>query len=75
MSSISILDAQTQFGKILARAEAGESIVLTRDDQPVVQVLPATREPSPKKIAQAVDALFALQEQIRQRTNGEPLTD
>jgi prevent-host-death family protein len=37
---ISIADAEADFDAVLARVEAGETIILTRDGQPVVCITP-----------------------------------
>jgi len=40
MKSVNIHDAKTQFSKLVHRTEAGESIVIARDGQPVAMLIP-----------------------------------
>jgi len=37
---VKIHEAKTQLSKLIARAEAGEEIVIARDDKPVVKLTP-----------------------------------
>ncbi len=43
---VSIADAKTRVSELLARAEAGEEIVIARDDRPVVRLAPVESPPS-----------------------------
>ncbi len=50
MATVTIHEAKTQLSKLIARAEAGEEIVIARGKQPVVRLAPvegkkARREP------------------------------
>ncbi|MBV8799421.1 MAG: type II toxin-antitoxin system prevent-host-death family antitoxin [Alphaproteobacteria bacterium] len=47
MAVVKIHEAKTNLSKLIARAEAGEEIVIARGDKPVVKVVPV--EPVPKK--------------------------
>ncbi len=40
MDSVSIHDAKTHFSKLVHRTEAGESIVISRDGEPVAMLIP-----------------------------------
>lgn len=46
--SVTIHQAKTHLSKLVARAEAGEEIVLARGDTPVAKIVPL--EPRPKKV-------------------------
>ncbi|WP_395714025.1 type II toxin-antitoxin system Phd/YefM family antitoxin [Reyranella sp.] len=46
MATYSIHAAKTNLAKLIARAEAGEEIVLTRGRKPVVRIVPFSRSPS-----------------------------
>ncbi|HEX8654877.1 MAG TPA: type II toxin-antitoxin system prevent-host-death family antitoxin [Allosphingosinicella sp.] len=39
-------DAKSRFSELLARAEAGETIVIRRHGRPVAKLVPATKQPS-----------------------------
>jgi prevent-host-death family protein len=40
MTTVKIHEAKTNLSKLIARAEAGEEIVIARDDKPVVKLTP-----------------------------------
>ena len=40
MTIVKIHEAKTQLSRLIARAEAGEEIVIARDDKPVVKLIP-----------------------------------
>jgi prevent-host-death family protein len=40
MATVKIHEAKTQLSKLIARAEAGEEIIIARDDKPVVKLTP-----------------------------------
>ena len=44
MATVKIHDAKTQLSRLIARAEAGEEIVIARGDKPVVKLVPVERE-------------------------------
>jgi prevent-host-death family protein len=48
MATVKIHEAKTNLSKLIARAEAGEEIVIARDDKPVVKIVavePKKRRP------------------------------
>jgi prevent-host-death family protein len=45
MAVVKIHDAKTNLSKLIARVEAGEEIIIARDDKPVAKLVPA----EPKK--------------------------
>jgi prevent-host-death family protein len=47
MPTFTIHDAKTNLSKLVARAEAGEEIVLARGKDPVAKIVPVT--PKPKR--------------------------
>ncbi len=49
MVTVTIHQAKTQLSKLVARAEAGEEIIMARGKEPVVRLAPvAERTPLPK---------------------------
>lgn len=49
MATVSITAAQNTLPQLVARAEAGEEIVLARGDQPVAKIVPVQPAPQPTK--------------------------
>lgn len=49
MAIYTIHAAKTNLSKLVARAEAGEEIVLARGKEPVVKIVPVTKKPKPKR--------------------------
>ena len=45
MATVTIHEAKTQLSKLIARAEAGEEIVIARGKEPVVRLAPVTLKP------------------------------
>jgi prevent-host-death family protein len=45
METLSIHDAQSRLAELVAKAEAGETVVLTRNGAPVAEIVPAPRKP------------------------------
>ena len=49
MPTYTIHAAKTNLSKLVARAEAGEEVVLARGKDPVVKIVPVTAVPKPKR--------------------------
>ena len=49
MTIVKIHEAKTHLSQLIARAEAGEEIVIARGDQPVVRLTPVTKA-KPKRV-------------------------
>jgi len=49
MTSISVFDAKAQFSALIARAEAGEEIVISRHGRPAVRLVPASTTTAPRR--------------------------
>ncbi len=61
MESIGLFDAKTHLSELVARAERGEEVVITRHNKPVAKLVPVGR---PRRAAiagrrAAIDALLA----------------
>ncbi|HYN77045.1 MAG TPA: type II toxin-antitoxin system prevent-host-death family antitoxin [Lamprocystis sp. (in: g-proteobacteria)] len=52
--TINIHEAQTQLSALVARAEAGEEIVIARANKPVVRLVPVTPAPQ-RRLGEAKD--------------------
>ena len=49
MATVTIHQAKTQLSKLIARAEAGEEIVIARGKEPVVKLTPVTTQAPRRK--------------------------
>jgi prevent-host-death family protein len=49
MKPVTIHQAKTNLSKLIARAEAGEEVVIARGNQPVVKLVPI-EAPKPKRV-------------------------
>ncbi len=49
MATVTIHAAKTNLSKLIARAEAGEEIVIARGKEPVVRLTPVTEKPLKRK--------------------------
>jgi len=48
MTIVTVHAAKTQLSKLIARAEAGEEVIIARRDRPVVRLVPV-EQPKPKR--------------------------
>lgn len=49
MTVVSVFDAKAQFSALLARAEAGEEIVISRHGRPAVRLVPVAERSQPRR--------------------------
>lgn len=47
MTTMNVYEAKSAFSRLLARAEAGETIVIARNGKPIAQFGPIREEPRP----------------------------
>lgn len=66
MASISSLEAKTHFGKLLARVERGEEVVITKHDRPVARVVPMG-DGGGASVCKVIDGIFAFRAQVKAR--------
>jgi prevent-host-death family protein len=59
MATVKIHDAKTQLSRLIARAEAGEEIVIARGDKPVVRLVPVVK-PHPRRAAGRLKGKFVI---------------
>jgi prevent-host-death family protein len=52
-ATINIHEAKTQLSALVARAEAGEDIVIARANKPVVRLVPVTPAPVQRRLGEA----------------------
>ena len=62
MHAVGLFDAKTHFSEYVARAEAGEEVIIMRHNKPVAKLvsLNAKPTPSPKKTPKFVQRTFNL---------------
>lgn len=60
---ISLAEAESQLGELVRRAEAGDEVVLTRDGQPAVRLVPVA---TPVLTEETIEARQKLMEEIWQ---------
>ncbi len=51
MGHVSLVEAETHLAELVARAEAGESILISRHGKPVVQLTRVSQPPDPIDVA------------------------
>ena len=71
MQAIGLFEAKTHFSQYVARAEAGEEVIIMRHNKPVAKLvsLNAKPEPRPKKIPKFVQRTFSLGPLLVSQTN------
>ena len=57
MGSIGLFEAKTHLSELIARAERGEEVVITRHNKPVAKLVPIGR--APRTVAQRRQAALA----------------
>ena len=66
MQAVGLFDAKTHFSQYVARAEAGEEVIIMRHNKPVAKIVPLTARPSAIEIPKYVQRTFDM---------GVPLVD
>ena len=74
MTTITAVEAKTQFGDLLDRVSKGEEIVIARHEKPIARLIPEG-ENSLTEVKQAVDDLRALRAEISKRRRGKGFSD
>lgn len=62
MASIGLFEAKTHLSELVARAERGEEVVITRHNRPVAKLVPMARVPARSAAQRRERALAALQQ-------------
>ena len=66
MQSVGLFDAKTHFSEYVARAEAGEEVIITRHNKPVAKIVPLHARPAVLEIPKFKQRTFDM---------GTPLVD
>jgi prevent-host-death family protein len=75
-NTVGLFEAKTHLSELVARAEAGEEVIITRHNKPVAMLVPVADAPQfdVKRRRAAIAGLEALREQLR-RAHGSMTTD
>jgi prevent-host-death family protein len=75
METVGLFEAKTHLSELVARAEQGEEVIITRHNKPVAKLVPIG-EVSPELVAQRLKAIEAMQAIGRGiAARGGPVTD
>ena len=58
MHAVGLFDAKTHLSEYVARAEAGEEVIITRHNKPVAKIVPLHAKAVPQKIPKFVQRTF-----------------
>ncbi len=61
METVGLFEAKTHLSKLIARAERGEEVIITRHNRPVAKLVPITTEISPELYRKRLEILAELQ--------------
>ena len=77
VQSVGLFDAKTHLSELVSRVEAGEEIVITRHNKPVVRLVAVQAVPGVDKARRraAIEALQRLGDDIRRGGGGAPIPD
>jgi prevent-host-death family protein len=74
METVGLFEAKTHLSELIARAERGEEVIITRHNKPVAKLVPIS-EVSPELVARRRKALVELQAIGREMiARGGPIT-
>ncbi len=75
--SIGLFEAKTHLSELVSRVEAGEEIVITRHNKPVVRLVAMEAAPAVDKARRraAIKAMLALGEELRREGGAPPIPD
>jgi prevent-host-death family protein len=62
METVGLFEAKTHLSELIARAERGEEVVITRHNKPVAKLVPVQRKTRGRSDARRSQALAALQQ-------------
>jgi prevent-host-death family protein len=66
MQAVGLFEAKTHLSEYVARAEAGEEVIITRHNKPVAKIVPLNARPAPLEIPKFKQRTFNM---------GAPLVD
>jgi prevent-host-death family protein len=75
METVGLFEAKTHLSELIARAERGEEVIITRHNKPVAKLVPITTEISPELYRKRLEILAELQAVGREiAKRGGPIT-
>ena len=69
MHAVGLFDAKTHLSKYVARAEAGEEVIITRHNKPVAKLVPLNAQPVPREIPKFKQRTFDMGPLLVSETN------
>ena len=75
MTDVSIRDLRNHGGEVVTRVQAGETLTVTRDGQPVAQIVPLDRAPLNREIVLARWRLLPAIDETRFRADVDSVID
>ena len=69
MQIVGLFDAKTHLSEYIARAEAGEEVIITRHNKPVAKIVPIYAKPSLQEIPKFVQRTFNMGPLLVSQTN------
>ena len=69
MQSVGLFDAKTHLSEYVARAEAGEEVIITRHNKPVAKIVPLNARPSVLEIPKFKQRTFNMGPLLVSQTN------
>jgi len=74
METVGLFEAKTHLSELIARAERGEEVVITRHNKPVAKIVPI-REVSPELVARRLEIIAEMKRIGREiEARGGPIT-
>lgn len=74
METVGLFEAKTHLSELIARAERGEEVIITRHNKPVAKIVPISKV-SPELVRQRLEAVTAMQAIGREMiARGGPIT-
>ncbi len=76
MESIGLFEAKTHLSELIARAERGEEVIITRHNKPVAKLVPVSGQPpfDREKRREAIENLLSLRDELS-RSHGSMSTE
>ncbi len=69
MHAVGLFDAKTHFSEYVARAEAGEEVIIMRHNKPVAKIVSLNAKPASQKIPKFVQRTFNMGPLLVAETN------
>ena len=69
MQAVGLFDAKTHFSAYVARAEAGEEVIITRHNKPVAKIVPLYAKPAAQEIPKFKQRTFNMGPLLVSQTN------